>query len=61
MNNDEFYNQVTMLMKKFEVAFNELKKANDTGRITVVRVNPKEIQIKVTKIGTYRVYADEQT
>ena len=61
MNNDEFYNQVTMLMKKFEVAFNELKKANDMGRITVVRVNPKEIQIKVTKIGTYRVYADEQT
>ena len=61
MNNDEFYNQVTMLMKKFEVAFNELKKANDMGRITVVKVNPKEIQIKVTKIGTYRVYADEQT
>jgi hypothetical protein len=61
MNNDEFYNQVTMLMKKFEIAFNELKKANDMGRITVVRVNPKELQIKVTKIGTYRVYADEQT
>ena len=61
MNNDEFYNQVTMLLKKFEVAFNELKKANDMGRITVVRVNPKELQIKVTKIGTYRVYADEQT
>jgi hypothetical protein len=48
-------------MNKFEVAFNDLKKANDQGRITVARVNPKELQIKVTKIGTYRIYADEET
>lgn len=61
MNNEEFFNLVTFLMNKFEVAFNDLKKANDQGKITVTRVNPKELQIKVTKIGTYRIYADEAT
>ncbi len=61
MNNEEFFGHVSFLMNKFEVAFNELKKANDQGRITVTRVNPKELQIKVTKIGTYRIYADEST
>lgn len=61
MNNEEFLHLATFLMTKFEVAFNELKKANDQGRITVARVNPKELQVKVTKIGTYRIYADEST
>lgn len=61
MNNDEFLGHVSFLMNKFEVAFNELKKGNDQGRITVTRVNSKELQIKVTKIGTYRIYADESS
>jgi|LauGreDrversion4_2_1035121.scaffolds.fasta_scaffold157113_1 frataxin-like iron-binding protein CyaY len=61
MNNEEFLGHVSFLMNKFEVAFNDLKKANDQGRITVTRVSPKELQIKVTKIGTYRIYADEST
>ena len=61
MNNEEFLGHVSFLMNKFEVAFNDLKKANDQGRITVTRVSPKELQIKVIKIGTYRIYADEST
>jgi frataxin-like iron-binding protein CyaY len=61
MNNEEFLGHVSFLMNKFEVAFNDLKKANDQGRITVTCVSPKELQIKVTKIGTYRIYADEST
>jgi hypothetical protein len=43
MNNQEFFDLVAFLMNKFEVAFNELKKANDQGKITVTRVNPKEL------------------
>ena len=61
MSNELFLDQVSILLKKFEIAFNDLKKANDTGRITVTRLKPRELQIKVTKIGTYRIYSDEQT
>ena len=43
MNNEEFFDLVKFLMNKFEVAFTDLKKANDQGKITVTRVNPKEL------------------
>ena len=44
-----------------EKAFNELSRSNDQGKIIVKRVKTSELEVKVQKIGTYRVYSDDST
>lgn len=55
---DKFGVLVGDLLKRLDSAFTELRAINDPGKITVTRVSPVELQIKVAKTGTYRVYCD---
>lgn len=57
---DQFGVLVGDLLKRLDVAFTELKANNDAGKITITRVSPVELQIKVAKVGTYRVYCDSE-
>jgi len=56
-----FSKNVQDLLVKLERAFTELARSNDQGKILVKRVKPAELEVKVQKIGTYRVYSDEAT
>ena len=58
MSDEEFKNRVTDLIARFDVSFSELQKLNDKGKITIVHVSPIELQIKVNKVGIYRIYTD---
>jgi hypothetical protein len=58
---DKFGVLVGDLLKRLDIAFTELRGNNDPGKITVTRISPVELQIKVTKIGTYRVYCDSDS
>ena len=49
------------LLARLEKAFIELSKANDQGKIMVKRAKPNELEVKVQKIGTYRIYSDPTT
>lgn len=46
------------LISKLDAAFIDLQNSNDKGKITILKPKPHELQIKVMKIGTYRLYAD---
>jgi frataxin-like iron-binding protein CyaY len=52
---------VTDLLARLEKAFGELSKNNDQGKILVKRVKPTELEVKVLKIGSYRIYSDESS
>ena len=58
MNEEQFGILVRDLVARMEYSFTQLQKSNDPGRITVQRVSPTELQVKVTKVGTYRFYCD---
>jgi frataxin-like iron-binding protein CyaY len=59
--NEQFAKNVSDLLMRLEKAFTELSRSNDQGKITVKRVKPSELEVKVLKIGTYRMYSDEST
>lgn len=54
----DFRELVQGLIGRLDVAFEELRKNNDAGKISIQRVSPTEMIIKVQKIGNYRVYSD---
>jgi len=49
------------LLGILEEGFSELYKSNDYGKILVKRVKPTELEVKVLKIGSYRIYSDESS
>jgi hypothetical protein len=49
------------LLGILEEGFSELYKSNDYGKIMVKRVKPTELEVKVLKIGSYRIYSDESS
>jgi frataxin-like iron-binding protein CyaY len=58
MSDLDFSELVQQLISKLDTAFEELKKANDQGKIALQRVSPTELIVKVQKIGNYRIYSD---
>ena len=58
MNQEEFEGLVKELIARLDASFTDLQKANDQGKIAINRISNQEIQIKVTKTGTYRIYAE---
>ncbi len=58
MSDLDFSELVQQLISKLDTTFEELKKANDQGKIALQRVSPTELIVKVQKIGNYRIYSD---
>jgi hypothetical protein len=55
---EEFNNLVADSISRYEIAFLELQKENKQGVVEVKKTSKSELEVKVQKIGTYKLYSD---